>query len=649
MTDTAARQRPGWSSASAPEPGDGADRAGPTARGADRRYWPGLDGMRALAVAAVVAYHLAPGALPGGFLGVDVFFVISGYLITTLLVGERARAGTVALGRFWLRRVRRLYPAVVALVVVLVPVCAVWAPAELATARPTLPMTLVYATNWWFIYHHVPYFQQFGPPPLLLHLWSLAIEEQYYLVWPPVLLLALRWWRPRRVAVAALVGALASAAWMAVLSHGGASVDRVYFGSDTHAEGLLLGSALGLVLPPGRLGERLRLRTEARAQPGAAPTGPTGPPVAALLTRVGAAALAGLLVLMVVLGQGDAVTWDGGLLLAVALAGAAVVVAAEPGVHLARWLASPPLRWLGTRSYAVYLWHWPIIVLTDPGSAFPVHGVGGLVVRLGTTAGAAEASYRFVERPWRRGTAQAFVRRLWAAPPRLRWTAWGAAAAAVVALVVVTATISAPPPPEASIGTATAAARQPAGVLLPTAAGPAPASTSTGPSASPADGGPVLAIGDSVMLAAAPALSAVFGPAITVDAVVGRQVSVGLQRLTAYRAAGRLQGLRALVIGLGSNGPFTPADLDDLRLLAAGVPLVVLVNVRVPDPWETESDMAIDSAAALPGYRVVDWYTTSADGQLLWPDGVHPDPAGQQVYAQLVAQAVTGQSSSAGS
>jgi hypothetical protein len=159
------------------------------------------------------------------------------------------------------------------------------------------------------------------------------------------------------------------------------------------------------------------------------------------------------------------------------------------------------------------------------------------------------------------------------------------------------------------------------------------------PPPGPANEGSVLAIGDSVMLAAAADLDAVFGPAIVVDAGIGRHPASGLARLAAYRAAGRLRGLRVLVVGLGSNGPFGAANLTQLRQLAAGVPLVVLINVRIPDSWEVVSNQTIDSAAALPGFKVVDWYAASAQPGLLWPDGIHPDPRGQQVYAALVAQA----------
>jgi peptidoglycan/LPS O-acetylase OafA/YrhL len=612
-----------------------------------------------LAVLGVVVYHLAPGGLPGGFLGVDVFFVISGYLITSLLLRERLRDGRVGLPRFWLRRIRRLYPAIVALVIVLIAVTALWDSGALMSSRPTFLMVLIYMTNWWFIFHHVPYFQSFGPPPLLLHLWSLAIEEQYYLIWPPLLILLLRGRRPSRVAGLALLGAIGSAVAMLLLYHGPGSINRIYYGSDTHVEGLLLGSALGLLMPPYGLPRRIPTRARKR------------------LDRTGAAALVGLLLLAFLTSQADAFTWEGGLLLAVVLASVVVVVGAHPATRLSKVLAVGPLRWLGTRSYSVYLWQWPLIVLTLRGGALPMSGIEGVVVRIGAIVVLSEASYRFIEQPFRTGRAQAALHRLLDHSARVRWTAAAVGTAMAGTVVAVAAVAQAPAVPEAVIGTATPAALAPIRNLRPTPlaalagrahAVPAtthPAATqrtlaphagTTGPAATtthpgttthlastpppgPASAGPVLAIGDSVMLAAAADLNAVFGPAIVVDAGIGRHAPDGLARLAAYRAAGRLTGVRVLVVGLGSNGPFGAANLIQLRQLAAGVPLVVLINVRVPDSWEAVSNQTIDSAAALPGFKVVDWYAASAQPGLLWPDGVHPDPRGQQVYAALVAQA----------
>ena len=442
---------------------------------------------------------------------------------------------------------------------------------------------------------------------------------------------------------------------MFLLYHGAGSLNRVYYGSDTHAEGLLLGSALGLLAPPYRLPRHLGIRTRNR------------------LDRLGAAALVGLLLLAFLAGQGDAFIWKGGLLLAVLLAGAVVVVGAHPATRLSKVLAVSPLRWLGTRSYSVYLWQWPLIVLTIRGGVLPVSGTEGLLVRIGAIAVLSEASYRFVEQPFRTGRAQAALRRVLARSAPVRWSAAAVGTMFAGAVVSLVAVARAPVLLEASIGTATAAALAPIENLPRTpraAAGEHPATiatttdpaTTTHPSIAthpivtihpltttpattlpggPADGGSVLAIGDSVMLAASADLNSVFGPAIDVDAGVGRHSAAGLARLAVYRAAGRLRGVRALIIGLGSNGPFDPANLSQLRQLAAGVPLVVLVNVRVPDSWEAVSNQTIDSAAALPGFKVADWYTASARPRLLWPDQLHPDPAGQQVYAALIAQAVT--------
>ncbi|MHB1929749.1 MAG: acyltransferase family protein, partial [Acidimicrobiales bacterium] len=513
---------------------------GATRRRRAPRYRPGLDGLRAFAVAAVVAYHLAPGVVPGGFLGVDVFFVISGYLITGLLVEEWRSQGTIGLPQFWLRRIRRLYPAIVALLAVLVIVTAVADRSALATSRVTIPIALVYQTNWWFIFHHVPYFQRFGPPPLLLHLWSLAIEEQYYLLWPPLLLLMLRAWRRRgRIVLVALGGAVLSAILMAALYHGGASVNRVYYGTDTHAEGLLLGSALGLLAPPGSLSTRIAERSRRT------------------LDRAAAVSLAGLVLLVLLLGQGSRVTWDGGLMLAVILAAVAVLVAAHPATRTGRLLAVRPLRWLGTRSYSVYLWHWPVIVLTGAQGAFPLHGAFQLVARLAATAGLAEVSYRWVERPWRTGVAARAIRAFMQSTDRMRRSFTVASASAFTGLVVLVAFVPAPAGPAYSRVTETVAAAQRVVGSGGNTTAPAHAGLrfeelraratplDAPPAAEPRTG--VLAIGDSVMLAAEPDLVAALGPGTVVDAAVGRQVYAGLERLAAYKSTGRLDTFEAVV------------------------------------------------------------------------------------------------------
>ena len=624
-----------------------------------------------MAVAAVVGYHMAPGGLPGGFFGVDVFFVISGYLITSLLSEEWAKRGGIDLVSFWMRRARRLYPAMLILLVVFVVVGAVVAPEAVALSRTTIPAALVYMTNWWFILRPVPYFQAAGRPPLFIHFWSLAIEEQYYLTWPPVLLILLsRWRRPARIGLAVLAAAAGATILMAVLYGSGTDTGRLYYGSDTHSQGLLVGSALGLLVPPRRLSARV---SEAGRR---------------CLDSAGAVALTAIVAMMVLVRQTSGFTWRGGLLLVVVLAGVATVVAAHPATRLSGLLAVAPLRWLGTRSYSVYLWHWPILDLTRPHVDVGIGGAPLVAVRLALIAAAAELSFRFVEQPWRRGRAQAWLR-VFLRHRRHRQYSWAAMTCAFVAFQVVLASVSAPRrPPELRI-TATAAARLPipTGATLPpsstssptTAAGPTSAvptpATTLPPSTAPRSSttttttrttttatgaggdapgaptpvlrrvptpGPILAIGDSVMLAAADGLDAAFGSSVTVDAAVGRQVDEGLDRLERYRAAGRLAGLRALVIGLGSNGPFEPGQMQRLAAMTRGVPEVVLVNVRVPRSWQSETNATIDGAARRPGFTVADWFAASAGPGLLYPDAIHPDRAGQLVYADLVSRAVGG-------
>jgi hypothetical protein len=452
---------------------------------------------------------------------------------------------------------------------------------------------------------------------------------------------------------------------MALLYHPGADVNRIYYGSDTHAQGLLLGSALGLLVAPSRLSASV------------------APQARRVLDLLGGGAIATLVVIMVFTGQGGGFTWLGGMVLVVVLAGIAAIVAAHPASRMSTVLAAKPLRWLGTRSYSVYLWHWPILDLTRPRVDLPVGGLPLGLLRLVLILGISELSFRYIERPWRSGEAQRAVRTLWAQSRRHRQAALaGASCVAVAVVALVIAAPSPKPPPSIEIG-ATAAAKLPIRALPTTTTiarrhrhrhrhhGLAPSTTTPSVAASTASsattatttsststtpttlaapvaiirappGRPVLAIGDSVMLGSSVDLNEAFGPAITVDAAVGRQVSVGIQRLREYKAAGRLHDLRALVIGLGTNGPFEPNQMRQLVALCRGVPKVVVINVRVPDAWQSTSNKTIESVAHRRGFTVINWYAASADQAFLYPDETHPDPAGQVIYTNLVVNAVAG-------
>ncbi len=353
-----------------------------------QRYMPGLDGLRALAVLAVIAYHEQLGWAPGGLLGVGVFFTLSGYLITDLLLGHWVRSGGLNLGDFWLRRARRLLPALFVMLAVVTAWVTVVSPSRLASMRGAVAGAATYSSNWYYIYTHSSYFARFAPPGPFDHLWSLAVEEQFYLVWPWLLLAGVFFLRGRRpsavrwLALPTLALAAASAVAMLVLYHPGYDPTRIYEGSDTRACGLLIGAALAMVWPSRRTAGTALWRRVA-------------------LDGAGFAGLAVIGLMIWRVGQYSAFTYQGGLvLLSVATAGV-VAAAACPGALVGAALGWKPLRWIGVRSYGIYLWHYPVIILTSPANSAEDLPRAGLQVA--ASVGLAALSWHFVEEPIRRG------------------------------------------------------------------------------------------------------------------------------------------------------------------------------------------------------------------------------------------------------
>ncbi|HET9092603.1 MAG TPA: acyltransferase [Acidimicrobiales bacterium] len=346
-------------------------------------YLPALDGLRALAVVAVVAYHLDPGAVRGGYLGVDLFFVLSGFLITRLLLSERRETGGIDLASFLARRARRLLPGLVLLLASLGVVArldpGLVNPAEL---RGDGLSALFYVANWHFLQAGQSYFGALAARSPLEHTWSLGVEEQFYLVWP-LLLLGLAAVFARRSSRGLLlpVGlvAAASALGMALVYDGGRGLDAAYFGTECRAFELLSGALVAIWL-------------ESRA---VLPGGRRGRPLPAV---VGPVCLGTVLAALVALRPG-ALVFDGGLALVAASASFLVVAAVGPG-PVRSLLAAPPLRLLGRASYEVYLWHWPVIVLGD--QAFGLRGAERVLVDVAITLVLASVSYAFVDAPLRR-------------------------------------------------------------------------------------------------------------------------------------------------------------------------------------------------------------------------------------------------------
>jgi peptidoglycan/LPS O-acetylase OafA/YrhL len=433
----------------------------PKPAGGGQRYIPGLDGVRALAVLAVIAYHVGFGWAPGGLLGVGIFFTLSGYLITDLLLGQHEATGSLRMLDFWRRRARRLLPALFVMLTVVTAWVALLQRGQLAALRGAVAAAAAYVSNWWLIAQNSSYFARFGPPSPLGHLWSLAVEEQFYLIWPWLLLLglALTRGRPDRsrrslLMAGALVLALASIIAMAALYHPGYDPTRAYDGTDTRAFALLIGAALAFACPSRRMAAEISARRR-RALDGA-----------------GAAGLVVIGLLIWRTNQYSPFLYRGGMV-ALSVATAAVVWAvASPASRLGQVLGSQPLRWLGVRSYGIYLWHFPIIVLTTPAAGSPT--LLRSTLQVAASIEAAALSWYYVEEPIRHGAIGRWHAQLrsgaWHTAGRRGWALIGVSAGVLgLAGMALTGVI-----PAASAGQASS----PAGAFGSTVA----SATGTGPS-----------------------------------------------------------------------------------------------------------------------------------------------------------------------
>ncbi|HXQ58722.1 MAG TPA: acyltransferase family protein [Acidimicrobiales bacterium] len=409
-------------------------------RRADEARFTALDGIRAFAVLGVMFFHAGVSWARGGLLGVDVFFVLSGFLITTLLCREYGRAGTIALRAFWVRRARRLVPALLVLLLGVALYAHVYASStDVISLRKDALATLLYVANWRYIFSGQGYFAMAQAPSALLHTWTLGIEEQYYLLWPLLALFVLRRRGPRGLAVVAGVGALASALEMFVLYAAGFSVDRLYYGTDTRAQALLVGSFLAAV---GAVG------AGAVGAAGGAGDGagfsilPAGWALTARMRRlISLGGLAGAAVLFwaghALLGT-DPLLYRGGFLLVALSAGAVIAaVVTGPRTILAQVCSLPPLVFVGRISYGLYLYHWPLFLVIDNAHT----GLGGaelLGARFAATFAAATLSWFLVETP---------IRRLRRVPVRIMAPASGFVIGLVVGIVIVATTVPAAPVP----------------------------------------------------------------------------------------------------------------------------------------------------------------------------------------------------------
>ncbi|HAR6370468.1 TPA: acetyltransferase [Staphylococcus pseudintermedius] len=587
------------------------------------RYMPGLDGVRAVAVIAIIIYHLNPQWLSGGFLGVDTFFVISGYLITSLLLTEYHNTGKIKLMSFWLRRVKRLIPAVLFLVMGVIVLSLIFMPTEIQKVRADSIAAIFYVSNWWYIMQNVDYFEQFAVQPLK-HLWSLAIEEQFYLVFPIVLLSLLSFIRRlKSIRIIFLILLVISMIAMMVLYVPNENVARVYFGTDTRIQTLLMGVLLALVWPPFQL--KAKVNRQMRT----------------MIDTAGFVGLAILFICFKFVSETNSILYYGGFFLISTVTLLVIASSVHPSGYFAKFLGNKVFTFIGSRSYSLYLWHYPIIVLIHhqfvQGQIPPlVYVVEILLMVL-----MAEFSYKFIEQPFRKEGFNIFAfnhLKNWRSQKVLR--TWLVIILLIPTLLVMVGSFNrfaqknSTRVTEVNTEEIDKLITQP----LPLPQLEIDGFVVKGNKQKYASWKPLL-IGDSVMVDIGDDFRS-FVPKADINGKVGRQLveatSLAKRQYQSYRDKNDI-----VVLELGTNGDFTEEQLNSL-LEQFGEADIYLVNTRVPRSYESHVNQVLAKAAKKrANVTLVDWYSRSENHiEYFAPDGIHLQPPGVRALTNSIIQAI---------
>ena len=586
-----------------------------------KRYIPSIDGLRAFAVLAVILYHLNVPFAQGGLLGVTVFFVISGYLITGLLTAEWDSSHAINLPQFWLRRVRRLFPAIVTVIVVMAALFTFLSPVLLTKMRPDIVPGLFWFENWWYILRDISYFDAIGAPSPLTHFWSLAIEEQFYLVWPLILLGVFKAGVGKKnVRRICLVLALISALVMALLYNPSGDPSRVYYGTDTRAFSLLIGAWLSFVWPGTQLTEESTRNASASS--------------VLVLDIAGLVAFAGIVVMCVFVSGFSDFMYYGGLVLCSVLTAVVIAALAHPRSRLARVAELKPFVWVGLRSYGMYLWHFPIILLL--AQLLNVKGVYPWwfdVLVIAIVFAVSAASYTFIENPIRKGALGNWVKGVRAGAINARdfflqhAVQTGATVAvfavAIAGCALVPDTYLVPEDAITSTGESVDEAMNVAADLPPELEGYSP-----------------LLVGDSVPGDAEAEFYNTFPKGLH-DCVIGRYPGDARSVLEGYIEQDVVG--RVVVVAAFSNGEIADPDLDAMLEAVGPNRELYLVNTYNEDGYMEESNAKIAAFAdAHDNVHVIDWEAMVSPHVSTWlyGDGTHLREGTYRLYCGMILDAV---------
>ncbi|MBG9721473.1 acetyltransferase [Bacillus mycoides] len=593
------------------------------------RYMVGLDSLRGLAILGVILYHINFNWMPGGFLGVTVFFVLSGYLITDILAIEWKNNKRIDLKKFWLSRARRLLPGMLIMLIVTLAWITIFHSSLLVKMRGDSLAALLYFSNWWYIYHKLSYFDSFSQLSPLNHFWSLAVEEQFYVVWPFVISLGFYYIKKQsRMILFICLGAIASALAMAILYEPGSDPSRIYYGTDTRAFSLLIGAALALIWPSSRLANKII------------------PQARLILDVIGGLALIIILIMFWKTNQYEPFLYRGGMVLLSLATALLVANLAHPASRIAQFLRFRPLRWMGVRSYGIYLWHYPIITLTTPKVNAGEFSSTRAILQFLLIIIVAQISWKFIENPIRKGALKNIrIKNL-----KIRNLTLSGKLALICAVCIssiatfglTTASKEKENPQKEKVeAVQEEQAKHPVAVWEKPADEP-PQNKEEQKEENPAqpkDPLTVTAVGDSIMIDIAPYLKSAF-PNIRIDAKIGRQMSQAISAVEQLKNEGNLGS--HVIIGLGTNGAFTKEQLASLIEVIGNERKIILINTRVPRPWESlVNEKLKEAASSYKNVVLVDWYSASAGNKAYFePDGVHLTKTGAEAYAALVAKEV---------
>ena len=572
-----------------------------TARGI--RYIPAIDGLRAVAVIAVMLYHLGFKWIPGGFLGVDLFFVISGYVITRLLLDSIQRSGGLDLRAFYIARVRRLLPPLVFMIITTTIVVGLWAPDTMRRFLGDAPFALFGGMNWWLVFRHTDYFEAIGRPPLLQHTWSLGVEAQFYLVWPLILLLVLKYFGKNKIPGAALIIAAFSGIALLFVSlqvdaASASQVSHVYFGTDTHSIGLFLGAALAVSWIPQNLQETVNQKAQD------------------FIDGIGVFGFLGIIAAFLFVDETDPTLYKLAFPLAGIFGCAIITSIVHPASRFAPILSSKPFVWIGERSYAIYLWHWVIFQVTRPD--FDLEGADWALyaLRILIVFALADISLRIVELPVRTGLIDYWFKGMKYRTKRVQLRQKAGVILIVLSIATLTAT--------AATSAIAKGDRQLAELK----------EQLEQPVSTPAikEGG-LWVTGDSVILGIRFELDSRQHIGL-INARVGRQAPELLEVIQHDKV--NMVG-STIVLNLGNNNRLAEAEVAAIFEAIKDQPKIVVVNTAVPRGWRDENNALIAQYALQYGANLVDWAAVS-DGhaEYFGPDGVHLVPAGVRAYVDAI-------------